>query len=188
LGQAAPKVHLAAPVVVHFHFIGSFSSTLLAKNCFTKLAPIHELGELQRNTLLLTALSTSDIEERINLDRRRRRGVARSSAGTWSSSSRYLGLILLPKGRPGCRFADADEEATREASFGLFLLPRGRPRFSISTPVSRLASPASAIKKLRLVERKNPRWGLEEEDDAAEKANKEGIRVFPGEPVYFIYK
>jgi hypothetical protein len=54
--------------------------------------------------------------------------------------------------------------------------------------VSRLASPASAIKKLRLVERKNPRWDLEEEDDAAEKADNEGIRVFPGEPVYFIYK
>jgi hypothetical protein len=27
---------------------------------FMKLAPIHELGEPQRNTLLLTALSTSD--------------------------------------------------------------------------------------------------------------------------------
>jgi hypothetical protein len=101
-----------------------------------------------------------------------------------------LGLFLFPKGRPGRRFADADEEATRKASFGLFLLPRGwpRPRFSISTPVSRLASPASTIRKLRLVERKNPRWDLEEEDDAAEKADNEGIRVFPGEPVNFIYK
>jgi hypothetical protein len=38
------------------------------------------------------------------------------------------------------------------------------------------------------VERKNPRWDLEEEDDAAEKADNEGIRVFPSEPVYFIYK
>jgi hypothetical protein len=34
-----------------------------------------------------------------------------------------LGLFLLPKGQPGRRFADADKEATREASFGLFLLP-----------------------------------------------------------------
>jgi hypothetical protein len=44
----------------------------------------------------------------------------------------------------------------QEASFGLFLLPRGRPRprFSISTPASRLAPPASAIEKLRLVEGK----------------------------------
>jgi hypothetical protein len=70
-----------------------------------------------------------------------------------------LGLFLLPKGRPGRYFADADDEATREASFGLFLLPRGRPRprFSISTPVSRLVAPASAIGKLHLVERENPR-------------------------------
>jgi hypothetical protein len=36
-----------------------------------------------------------------------------------------LGLFLLPKGRPGHRFVDADDEATREASFSLFLLPRG---------------------------------------------------------------
>jgi hypothetical protein len=101
-----------------------------------------------------------------------------------------LGLFLLPKGQPGRRFADADEEATREASFGLFLLPWGRPlpRFSIFMPVSRLASLASAIRKLRLVERKNPRFDLEEEDDVAEKADNEGIRVFPGELVYFIYK
>jgi uncharacterized protein YjiS (DUF1127 family) len=62
------------------------------------------------------------------------------------------------------------------------------PRFSISTPVSRLASPASTIRKLRWVQRKNPRWDLEEEDDAAEKDDNEGIRVFPSEPVYFIYK
>jgi hypothetical protein len=36
-----------------------------------------------------------------------------------------LGLFLLPKGRPWRRFADADDEATREAFFSLFLLPRG---------------------------------------------------------------
>jgi hypothetical protein len=41
---------------------------------------------------------------------------------------------------------------------------------------------------LHLVERKNPRWDLEEEDDAAEKADNEGFSVFPGELVYFIYK
>jgi hypothetical protein len=38
------------------------------------------------------------------------------------------------------------------------------------------------------VERKNPRWDLEEEDDAAEKVGNEGIRVFLGKPAYFIYK
>jgi hypothetical protein len=42
--------------------------------------------------------------------------------------------------------------------------------------------------KLHLVERKNPRWDLEEEDDAAVKARNEGIRVSPGKLAYFIYK
>jgi hypothetical protein len=191
LGPAAPKVHLAAPVVVHFQFIGSSSSRLLAEDCFTKLAPIHELGELQRNTLWLTALSTSDTEERINLGRRRRRrGVVRSIAGTWSNGGRCLGLIFTPQRAARAPFADADDEATREASFGFFLLPRERPhpRFSISTSVSRLEASTSAIGKLRLVERENPRWDLEEEDDAAEKACNEGIRVSPGKLAYFIYK
>jgi hypothetical protein len=45
--------------------------------------------------MLLTALSTSDAEERIDLGRRRRRGIARSSARAWSSS-RYLGLVFTP--------------------------------------------------------------------------------------------
>jgi hypothetical protein len=44
-----------------------------------------------------------------------------------------LDLFLLPTGRLGRRFTDADDEATIEGSFGLFLLPRGwpRPHFSI---------------------------------------------------------
>jgi hypothetical protein len=100
-----------------------------------------------------------------------------------------LGLFILPTGRPGRHFTDADDEATSEASFGIFLLSRGwpRPRFSISTPVPRLKSPASAIGKLRSVERKNPRWDMTEEDDAAEEADNERIRVFPEGLVYFIY-
>jgi hypothetical protein len=102
--------------------------------------------------LYLTALSTGDAEEGIDLGRRRRRSIAWSSARTWKSS-RYLGFVLLPTGWPGRRFTDADDEATVEASFGLFLLlwGRPRPRFSICTPASRLAPPASAIRKLRLM-------------------------------------
>jgi hypothetical protein len=45
----------------------------------------------------------------------------------WATTTDGLGLFLLPKGRPGQRFIDADDEAIREASFGLFLLPWGRP-------------------------------------------------------------
>jgi hypothetical protein len=94
LGPAAPEVHLTMTIIVHLHFIWSSSSRLLADDSFTKLAPIHELGKFQRNTLLFPALSTINTEERINLDRRRRRGVARSSAGTLGNSSRCLGLVL----------------------------------------------------------------------------------------------
>jgi hypothetical protein len=36
--------------------------------------------------------------------------------------------------------------------------------------------------------KRNPRWDLEEEDDAAEKAHSERIRVFPGKPAYLIYE
>jgi hypothetical protein len=35
---------------------------------------------------------------------------------------------------------------------------------------------------------RNPRWDLEQEDDAAEKAHNEGIRVFPSKLAYLIYK
>jgi hypothetical protein len=35
---------------------------------------------------------------------------------------------------------------------------------------------------------KNPRWGEEEEDDAAEKGTNEGIRVFYPGQACFIYK
>jgi hypothetical protein len=155
LGPAAPEVHLATSIIVHLHLIGTFSPRLFMENCFMKLAPIHELGEFQRNTLYLMTLSTGDAEEGIDLGRRRR-SIARSNARAWSSSSsRYLGFFLHPTGRPGRRFTDVDDEATIEASFGLFLLPRGRPRpcLSICTPVSRLALQASAIEKLRLVEK-----------------------------------
>jgi hypothetical protein len=65
LGLAALEVHLTAPIIVHFHFIWSSSSRLLAEDRFTKLAPVHELGKFQRNRLLLMALSSSDTEERV---------------------------------------------------------------------------------------------------------------------------
>jgi hypothetical protein len=80
----APKVHLAASIVPYLHFIGSSSSRMFAKNCFTKLPPIHELGKFQRHPLNLTALSAGDAEEGVNLGRRRR-SIMRNSGRTWSS-------------------------------------------------------------------------------------------------------
>jgi hypothetical protein len=95
LGPATPEVHLAASIVPYLHFIGSSSSRMFAKNCFMKLPPIHELGKFQWHPLNLTALSTGDAEEGVNLGRRRRRSIMRSSARTWSSM-RYLGLVITP--------------------------------------------------------------------------------------------
>jgi hypothetical protein len=82
LGPATPEVHLAASIIPHLHFIGSSSPRVLAKNCFTKLSPIHEFGKFQRHTLNLTALSAGDAEEGVNLGSRRRRSIMRSSART----------------------------------------------------------------------------------------------------------
>jgi hypothetical protein len=96
LGPATPEIHLTASIIPHLHFIRSSSPRMFAKNCFTKLTPIHELGEFQQHTLNLAALSAGDTEERENLGRRRRRSIMRSSARTWSSS-RYLGFIFTPR-------------------------------------------------------------------------------------------
>jgi hypothetical protein len=95
LGPATPEVHLAASIVPHLHFIGSSSSRMFMKNCFMKFLPIHELGKFHRHPLNLTALSTDDAEEGVNLGRRRRRSIMWSSARTWSSS-KYLRLVLTP--------------------------------------------------------------------------------------------
>jgi hypothetical protein len=82
------------------------------------------------------------------------RGAALAS---WEIAQDGLGLFLLPKGRPGRRFMDVDDdEATREAYFGLFLLPRGRtrPRLSITALVSRSTTPAFAIGRFLLGKKK----------------------------------
>jgi hypothetical protein len=98
LGLAAPEVHLATTVIVHFHFIWSSSTRFFAEDSFTELVPVHELSKLQRNTLLLTTLSTSDNEKREQIDRRRRSIVPRSICihRPRSRRRRRLGLILTP--------------------------------------------------------------------------------------------
>jgi hypothetical protein len=63
LGPATPKVHLIVSIVPHLYLIGSSSSRMFVKNCFTKFPPIHELSKFQRHPLNLTALSAADVEE-----------------------------------------------------------------------------------------------------------------------------
>jgi hypothetical protein len=97
LGLAAPKIHLTTGVVVHLHFIRSSSSRFFMEDSFTKLTPAHELSKLQRNTLLLTALSTSNNKKGERFDTRRRRGTARSSAriqNLLGNRKIWLGLVL----------------------------------------------------------------------------------------------
>jgi hypothetical protein len=80
LRPAALEVHLAVPVIPDLHFIGSSSTRVFMKNCFSQLSPIHELGKLQWHPLNLAALSTGDAEEGVYLGRRRRRSI------TWWST------------------------------------------------------------------------------------------------------
>jgi hypothetical protein len=75
LGPTAPKEHLVTTVIIYFHLVWSFSTRFFTKDGFMELTPVHELSKLQRNTLLLMSLSTSDNEKREQIDRRRRRSI-----------------------------------------------------------------------------------------------------------------
>jgi hypothetical protein len=77
LGPSTPEVHLAVSIVPHLYLVGSSSSSVFAKDYFTKFPPIHELRKFQRHPLNLAALSASDAEEGINFGRRRRRSITR---------------------------------------------------------------------------------------------------------------
>jgi hypothetical protein len=48
LRPAALEVLLTGAIMPNLHFIGSSSPRVLTKNHFSKLSPIHELGEFQR--------------------------------------------------------------------------------------------------------------------------------------------
>jgi hypothetical protein len=89
---AALEVHLAVPVIPDLYFIWSSSPRVFAKNFFSLLSPVHEIGKFQRHPLNLAALSAGDAEEGVYPGRRRRRSITWQSAWTWSSS-RHLGLV-----------------------------------------------------------------------------------------------
>jgi hypothetical protein len=84
LRQAALEVHIAGPVILDLHFIGSPSPRVFTKNRFPQLSPVHKLGKLQRHPLNLAALSAGDAEEGIHFGQRRR-SIMRRSARTWHS-------------------------------------------------------------------------------------------------------
>jgi hypothetical protein len=104
LGPAAPEVHLATTIIIHLHFIWRSFSRLFTQDGLTEFAPIHKISELERNTLLLVALSTSNDKEGENIDRRRRRSIARSSARIHNLTSSRRGrfrFILSPQWAAG---------------------------------------------------------------------------------------
>jgi hypothetical protein len=129
LGPTALEVHLAVPVIPNFHFIGSSSPRVFAKNCFLQFSSIHKLGKLQRHPLNLMTLSADDAEEGVYLGRRRRRNIMWRS--TWTlSSSRNLGLDLAShraarvplnrSGRQGYRSLGLVLTTVRAAATSLF--------------------------------------------------------------------
>jgi hypothetical protein len=99
LRPAALEVLFTGAVVLDFHFVGSSSPRVLAKNSFPQFSPIHELGKIQRETLNLTALRAGDAEEREESGQRRRHVSRR---GTWTRcSQRHLGFVFAPSRTAG---------------------------------------------------------------------------------------
>jgi hypothetical protein len=75
---------------------------LFAENSFSQLSPIHELGEIQRQTLNLAALRHGNAEERKDSGRSSRDSgrSRRWSAWTWDSAS-HLRLVLATRWAAG---------------------------------------------------------------------------------------
>jgi hypothetical protein len=64
LRPATLKVLFAVAIIPNLHFIWSPVARLLAKNRFSQFTPIHELCEIQWQTLNLAALHHGNAEER----------------------------------------------------------------------------------------------------------------------------
>jgi hypothetical protein len=133
MGPATPEVHLAVPIIPHLYLVGSSSSRVFMKNCFTKFSPIHEFSKLQRHPLNFTALSVGDTQEGIKFGRRRRRSIMQRSARTWCSS-RTLGLILTPHRVARAAFHRHGRRSHRIRVFG-FIFTAGR---TAATPLRHL--------------------------------------------------
>jgi hypothetical protein len=102
LRPATPQVLLAVAIVPNLHLIWSPTARLFTENSFPQFPPIHELGEIQREALNLTALCHSNTEEREDLGRCSRScgSSRRRNAWTWGSTS-HLGLIFAPRWAAG---------------------------------------------------------------------------------------
>jgi hypothetical protein len=80
LRPAAPQVLLAVAIIPNLYLIWRTTARLFAENRLSQFAPIHKLGEIQRQTLNLAALRHDNAEERED--------PGRSSRGSRSSRRR----------------------------------------------------------------------------------------------------
>jgi hypothetical protein len=102
LRPATLKVLLAVAIIPNLHFVWSPTARLFAENRFSQFSPIHELGEIQRQTLNLAALRHGNAEERKDSGRSSRSSGSsrRRSAWTWGSAS-HLGLVFATRWAAG---------------------------------------------------------------------------------------
>jgi hypothetical protein len=98
LRPANLKVLLAVAIIPNLHFIWSPTARLLAKNRFSQFTRIHEICEIQRQTLNLAALRHDNAKEREDPGKSSRssRSSWRRSARTWGSTS-HLGLVFATR-------------------------------------------------------------------------------------------
>jgi hypothetical protein len=105
LRPATFKVLLAVAIIPNLHFVWSPTARLFTENRFSQFSPIHELGEIQRQTLNLAALCHGNVEERKDSGRSSRSSGSsrRRSAWTWGSAS-HLGLVFATWWAAGMTF------------------------------------------------------------------------------------
>jgi hypothetical protein len=102
LRPATLKVLLAVAIILNLHLIWGPAPRLLAKNRFAQFTSIHELYEIQWETLNLAALCHGNAEEREypGKSSRSSRSSRRRSARTWGSA-RDLGFVLTTRWTAG---------------------------------------------------------------------------------------
>jgi hypothetical protein len=102
LRPAAPQVLLAVAIVPNLYLVWGTTARLFAENRLSQFAPIHKLGEIQRQALNLAALRHGNAEEREDpgSSSRGSRSSRRRSDWTQSSAS-HLGLVLATRWTAG---------------------------------------------------------------------------------------
>jgi hypothetical protein len=177
LRPAALEVHLVVPVIPDLHFIGSSSLECSQRTASRSSLPSMNLVNFSGTRWISRHWAPAMQKKEYILGEEGGEALRGGALGP-EEVVEILILFLHPTGRPGRRSTGADDEATVAGSLDLFLLPRGRPRPRFSTGAPRFSCNPPALAMETNAGNKNPRWGEEEEDDAAEEDISERIRVF----------